>query len=371
MREKKNCHSCGAVIYYDGLCWRCKDKQKHETYMALGDDEIAEKIAVIVQNIKALPDERKYAAEHDALADFDTLLAYRDINTAVIASAALARELFRPATLYRDASSDVRDALITMLLTPDCAEAGSIQACLAMIGDDTVMKVFMQLEGNPLPWREKLHVNPSVYAEAGGWSFDGAGNRQNLVYDTCYAMHSDSASTDKAVQIGRTNENHCEVCGCQMIDILTLDGRDERLRFLGIDGILRVTVCPWCCCFTEDNVVSYELDGTSTYKVTIDPYFKENHLQDKYIEEMNANCYVLDSTPTTPYRSYGGHRTPTIGGMAEWVQDWTYMTCPTCGKKMTYLASIPWECISDGFEGTLYIEICIDCQVVKVLHQQT
>ena len=30
MREKKNCLDCGVVIYYDGLCWKCKEKQKHD-----------------------------------------------------------------------------------------------------------------------------------------------------------------------------------------------------------------------------------------------------------------------------------------------------------------------------------------------------
>ena len=371
MREKKNCQSCGAVIYYDGLCWKCKEKQKYETYMAMSEDEIADRMAEIIQNVKALPRERKYAAEHDALGDFEALLAYRDINTAALAEAALASELFRPAMLYRDASPATREALIAALLEPDCEAAGDIQTCLAMLGGDRVQDVFMQLEKIPLAWRERLHVNPSVYAEAGGWSFDEAGTRQALVYSTCYAMHDDGASGDRAVQIGKKREERCAVCGCQMMDILTLDGRDERFKFLGIDGVLRVPVCPWCCCFTEDNVISYALDGTSTYTVTIDPYFKENKLKDEYIEEMHMNGYVADEKAATPFRSHGGHRAPTIGGQAEWVQDWTYMSCPACGKKMRYLASIPWECISDGFEGTLYIEICTDCQMVKVLHQQT
>ena len=30
----------------------------------------------------------------------------------------------------------------------------------------------------------------------------------------------------------------CPHCGGRMVDMLVLDGRDERLRFLGLDGIL-------------------------------------------------------------------------------------------------------------------------------------
>ena len=31
-----------------------------------------------------------------------------------------------------------------------------------------------------------------------------------------------------------------------MVDMLVLDGRDERLKFLGLDGILTATCCPSC-----------------------------------------------------------------------------------------------------------------------------
>lgn len=71
------------------------------------------------------------------------------------------------------------------------------------------------------------------------------------------------------------------------------------------------------------------------------------------------------------HRSHGSHEVPAIGGRAKWIQDWTYLTCPDCGKKLRYLAQVPWSCISDGFVGALYVEICTDCRVVRVLHQQT
>lgn len=50
----------------------------------------------------------------------------------------------------------------------------------------------------------------------------------------------------------------------------------------------------------------------------------------------------------------------TIGGFANWVQDWSYTTCPDCGKPMKYLAQIQWDTVMDGMEGTLYIEVCPD-----------
>ena len=40
-------------------------------------------------------------------------------------------------------------------------------------------------------------------------------------------------------------------------------------------------------------------------------------------------------------------------------------------KKMKYLAQIHWDTIEECAEGTLYIEICPDCRMITMFHQQT
>lgn len=45
--------------------------------------------------------------------------------------------------------------------------------------------------------------------------------------------------------------------------------------------------------------------------------------------------------------------------------------CPECGRAMRFLAQIPWDCLTEFCEGTLYIEICPDCRTVSFQHQQT
>ena len=47
-----------------------------------------------------------------------------------------------------------------------------------------------------------------------------------------------------------------------MFDMLVLDGSDERLKFLGIDGILTAACCPNCVPFLEGGAFNrYTLDG--------------------------------------------------------------------------------------------------------------
>ena len=38
---------------------------------------------------------------------------------------------------------------------------------------------------------------------------------------------------------------------------------------------------------------------------------------------------------------------------------------------MKYLAQIHWDTIEDCAEGTLFIEICPDCKIITMFHQQT
>ena len=50
------------------------------------------------------------------------------------------------------------------------------------------METLLELERNPRPWRKSLYVDPSSYAQCGGWTFDKDGHRTQLNFNTCYPM---------------------------------------------------------------------------------------------------------------------------------------------------------------------------------------
>lgn len=60
-----------------------------------------------------------------------------------------------------------------------------------------------------------------------------------------------------------------------------------------------------------------------------------------------------------------------MGGFAFWIQDCEIKACHDCGKPMGYLGQVQWDTVLDGMEGNAYIEICTQCKVIAVLHQQT
>ena len=105
--------------------------------------------------------------------DLKGLINVHGIFSPELARAALEKEVFRPSEIYYHAPEDVRDGLIAKLLeTEDSRTATNLMCCLAMQGDDKALETLYELEQHPRPWREKLYVGPSVYAQCGGWTFD-------------------------------------------------------------------------------------------------------------------------------------------------------------------------------------------------------
>ena len=245
MSLKYTCPGCGTALGYEGLCWKCKCEQERNAALAWTPEQIIEKQRNLIQNIQRLAE-----MEDPELTDFWHLLSYRYAIIPEIQRAALAAEVFWPCEIYYRAPADVRDGLISALLETDNShEAGILMSCLAMQGDDKALETLLELERNPRPWRKGLYVDPSNYAQIGGWTFDKEGHRTQLNFDTCYPMVKGDPGEATPVRIGRAREDTCPHCGCQMVDMLVLDGRDERLKFLGLDGILTATCCPNCVGF--------------------------------------------------------------------------------------------------------------------------
>ncbi len=371
MKLKFQCPDCGTPLGYEGLCWKCKAEHDRREVLAWTPEQITEKQEGLIRNIQRLAD-----MEDPECTDFWQLLSYRDAITPEIQRAALDAKVFYPCELYYRAPDDVRDGLITALLeTGNSQDASNLMSCLAMQGDEKALETLLELEKNPRPWRKSLYVDPSIYAQCGGWTFDREGQRTQLNFDTCFSLVKGAPGKESPIHIGRARENTCPHCGGRMVDMLVLDGRDERLKFLGIDGILTATCCPNCVGFLEGPAFNrFTLDGG--VEIFPSELFDGAEKMDCYIrpedyKELTENPFVLGKVPVPLFYGAACEDVNTIGGFANWVQDWEYTTCPHCGKPMKYLAQIQWDTVMDGTEGTLYIEFCPDCHIVSMQHQQT
>ncbi len=148
-----------------------------------------------------------------------------------------------------------------------------------------------------------------------------------------------------------------------------MDGRDERLRFLGIDGIFTATACLGCIPWASPSYSRFTLDGGS---IPIFPYegSGEEAMEDEDVEQMGDNPYVLAGEPAPLFYGADWDEASTIGGFPFWIQDWEYTPCPDCGRPMKFVAKLSWEML-DFMEGYCYVEVCPECQVASMHHQQT
>ena len=95
------------------------------------------------------------------------------------------------------------------------------------------------------------------------------------------------------------------------------------------------------------------------------------YIQPEDYQKLTGNPFVLGKTDVPLFYGAACEDVNTVGGFANWVQDWEYVTCPRCRKPMKYLAQIQWDTVFDCAEGALYVEFCPDCQIVSMQHQQT
>lgn len=370
MLGKYQCPICGTGLGYKGLCWKCKAEQKRKEVLNWSQEEIEEKIQNLIENADQLDDYGTQEYE-----DACNLIEFRGICPPQLQRAALKAEVFSLEKIYYHAPEDVREGLIERLLAAkDSMDASALMECLAMQGDEKALETLLELERNPRPWRKKLYVDPSVYAQCGGWTFDKEGHRRTLNFEECYPMVKTKDQSEKAkspVRIGKIRKDTCPDCGGKIADMLVVDGRDERLKFLGVEGIITATCCPNCVPYTDASFSRYTLDGGSqplSSKLILDKV--ENYIGEEEYDQVFANDYILGKEQVPPFYGEGSEDLNTIGGFANWVQDWQYTLCPDCGKQMKYLGQIQWDTIVGG-EGTLYIEFCPDCQIASMHHQQT
>lgn len=351
-----HCTECGKKMYYEGICWVCREKIQEKTFVFEEN--------MLLEHLQEIGDYRKPAYDQCRKA-----LQLGLLDFAKMADVAAKQKIYDVPELFYHASEEVESKLIDAMEEAEDAQQGAeLLCCLAMCGGEKSLQALYNLENNPKPWQKQLYVSPSVYAQYGGWTFDSKGNRQTLYFENCICMEKDG--DQKAGQLAKAREDICPHCGGRYVDILVLDGKAESLQFLGVDGIITATCCPSCVAYQVPAYSRFTLDGNSTplpntdgdsYAFTPEEY-----------ENFTDNTFGVVAEQKPIFYGAFSEYCNTVGGFANWVDDFWCPECPDCGKPMTYLAQIQWDTLEDGMaEGTLYIHICKDCRITAMSHQQT
>ncbi len=365
-REASNCPQCGAVKFFEGLCVRCREENKKKEVLAFSDSEIQAEVSKICEEIR-----QKQALKYTRQI-FDLLFHLRNIDTTEIARIAFENNCWYPRNIYKNAPPEVVSSMIKMLLDDGTypKTANDIMNCLSVHGGKEVLNAFIECEKHPREWRKRLHINPSIYAYAGGWSFDSDYNYIKKIFDDgCYPIIN-GTNEQKAVspvKIGELTDDICSACGCRIVNLIEFDGRDKSLSFIGVDGVIKAKCCPNCAIHC---ISRYSINGESEI-ISFESSTDESYTTDDDLDNLKNNTLVLSTKAENPqFAGYWGGGS-SVGGFAGWIQDTEILSCPDCNKPMKYLAQIECDTILDNMEGNFYIEICTDCKIMAVVHQQT
>ncbi len=370
--EKHICKQCGKELIYkgtmkDGFCLMCYDENLEKQCIAMNDEDIKIAIEKIAEEIIILNELK----EQEQL--FKKLLRFRDINTSYLSRVAFENNVFDPMELYKDCDDDIIYKMIDILKNDDTPSflASDILCCLAVRGGEKVLRAFVELENNQPKWRTELYANPSYYANMGGWTFDKDGNFIKTMYDKCYPLVKGTLEEKEAspVKVGLVTDEVCEHCGSPIVELLKIDARDTRLDFLETDGIITAKCCHLCMAFVDNTFNRFTLDGKSEIIKLEGSDFEFDAEED--METFANNTFVLAKEPVALQYPNDWEGGCAIGGHGFWVNDCEIIDCPDCGKPMRYLAQIQWEELLDNMEGFASIEVCSDCKIISIQHQQS
>ena len=337
-------------------------------------------------------------------------------------------------SLFKNASDEIAELLIEKLNdNENRLIINHILLCLAMIGNERVVKLFDSWKKNEPEFAEKLYCKPFNYSYEGGWMIDENGNRKNLYYEKSYGVKKgtvpdntpvnfyvdkdnkfeSSAKLDKeelntnrytdkelvdnlctendesnsnkenlncknkecATSNRCIDDNKCGWCGRNLTSLFTIDLHNEDMKFLGFEGDkLNISTCIDCVCY--DNVYTdIDTDGNaywSRYNAEADN--SDDYEEDEELEECEDNKLYLDiNAKSDNYASnqFLDVRFTKIGGMPAWIQDSAYPKCPQCGEEMKFIGQVSGEDIRDYAEGIYYGFVCKKCMIAATSYQQT
>jgi hypothetical protein len=285
-------------------------------------------------------------------------------------------KVFYPSLLYLGADDEIATKLIELVSAPVIGESDDhLLSCLAWIGNERVVRQFQAWRENPPAWQSELYIPPWDYSLEAGWELTPEGTRRDLYLSAAHEMvqlvESERATDHGSpLMLHEPEEGRCGWCGRQLVSLLSLDLRDQRLSFLAGDGsLLRVAICPWCSTYTT-LITDVDLDGASNWsndnrerplisdKVPDDG--SEIGMEELIQRSITLGRFMLSEPGISQ-----------IGGYPDWIQDAEYPACPTGQRHMICIGQISWEDFEEYAEGSTYAFVCLEDGKAATVYQQT
>lgn len=279
--------------------------------------------------------------------------------------------LFYPPVIYHGAGDEVAREIIESIDEPNVNLA---LMALAWIGSQTAQRAFSDWRESPPAWAIGLHVPTHAYAEVGGWELTANGTRRNLFFRTCHPLVPPERPEAVAgvIRINTPHEASCRWCKRQLTTLLDIDLSHPLLGFLGLDGErLRIMTCDVCTCYGMIFTRVDWLGASEWFPGNTPPEYLPADSSDW--DRLREDALLLSKIPRQPTESADRNMPISfsqIGGYPSWEQDAEYPICPSCQRKMAFVAQLSNEDYERG-EGIYYAFLCPECRIAATHYQQT
>ncbi len=297
------------------------------------------------------------------------LAIFRRDGLGVQTSEALARDLYWPSSIYRNAPDNIASQLIQRIGSARGLELNHLLLALAWTRGESARLAFLGWRENPPRWAKRLHVPPEQYLHSAGWALDANGESRELVSKKCYKIARRHDVASHPVPCRTVADGKCPVCQGPLAWLFDFRNLPQEL-FLEdrTNAPTRVLCCLSCAPFSAGVFSRYHKDGTAEWHPATEGGRTENY---GYSAANDRELIPDVFPPFAAAEPFGIDDASGLGGTPMWIQDAEYPTCPECRQEMTYLAQFDNGSMKPPEEGIFYSFFCGKCSVAAVTCQQT
>ncbi len=273
----------------------------------------------------------------------------------------LERELDHSGKLFMSASDEVCHQVVHKLdQEPDPKRRLDLTQALAWIGSIKAQEKLAELAHTPIDLPGRIIKNIEEIIPVAGWELTSDGKRRNLYYSESYSLNFiDTESLEYL-------EENCPWCKRPLFVPFDFKISDPRLEFLGLQGdSLRISTCINCAEYSSI-FTKVDTQGLSQWsKLNVRPDYLRTATENEIEESWYPPKFKIGARKKSPYEqsvylpTFSSNQ---VGGFPDWVQAPEFPYCPSCHRRMIFLAQFDVSVVYYAFT-------CMDCKMAATLVQ--
>ncbi len=339
---------------------------KEQIYSELSPEQLDEYSKYINELIKSGAEDAEDLAGE--------LAAFTNAELTEIQLSLIEKEEFYPDIIFRNATPEVREAIIQLLKSsdPSSLSLNSMLPALAWIGGKEIVQLFREWRENPPSWSSEFYIEPHNFSKSAGWVHTEESSRK-LFLEPCYGLKRTDTDSEDSITLFEDQPDDCPWCNQKLVTLmnLPLEKLNPITWELGFKKV-EITTCQICTCY-ETVYCNLNSEGSSEWSQHNQrPDYLPDDADDW--ERYPKTQMKLNPSPRLPYTASNWlvELTKTqIGGLPGWIQDEAFPCCPKCSETMVFIGQISNEDIEDYAEGIFYIFLCSNCKIGATNYQQT